>query len=284
MQQAELANRPGAIHRAVSSDGTEIAGRVHDQGPPLVLVHGGAGDGETAWQPLLPFLASHFACYTMSTRGRGLSADHPDHSLERLVQDVTAFVESIGEPVGIAGHSSGLALAAAARTAAIAAVAVYEPAVPALASQSAAREAEAIERMMAAASDNRLSEAARLFIEESGLFNDGEVAALAAANAYAVMAPNVPAWCQEMPEYGGAVTPPVLAQVNVPVLLLQGADTAPWFRESVHYVAEKLPDATVVTIPGAGHLGPRLAPEPVARALIPFFTSVNQPDRTEIAS
>jgi pimeloyl-ACP methyl ester carboxylesterase len=272
------------IHRAVSGDGTEIAGRVHGQGPSLVLVHGGAGDGETAWRPLLPFLAGRFTCYTMSTRGRGLSAGHPDHSLERLVEDVTAFAESIGEPVGIVGHSSSLALAAAARTGAIAAVAVYEPAVPALASQDAADEEAAIERMMGAAGENRLEEAARIFCEESGLFNQEEVAALRAAGAYETMAPNVPAWCQEMPEYAGAVDSSVLERVGVPVLLLQGADTAPWFRDSVRYVAARLRDATVVTIPGAGHMGPRLAPEPVARALVPFFTSVHQPGRRETAS
>ena len=57
-------------------------------------------------------------------------------------------------------------------------------------------------------------------------------------------------------------------------LLLQGADTAPWFRASVRDVAQKLHDATVVTVPGAGRLGPRLASEPVAEALIPFFTGV----------
>jgi len=33
--------------------------------------------------------------------GRGLSANHPDHSPKRLVEDITAFVDSIGEPVGL---------------------------------------------------------------------------------------------------------------------------------------------------------------------------------------
>jgi pimeloyl-ACP methyl ester carboxylesterase len=31
------------VQRAVSADGTEIAGHVFGQGPPLVLVHGGLG-------------------------------------------------------------------------------------------------------------------------------------------------------------------------------------------------------------------------------------------------
>jgi pimeloyl-ACP methyl ester carboxylesterase len=95
------------IHRAVSRDGTEIAGRVQGQGPPLVLIHGGLGDGDTAWLFLLPVLADHFTCYLMSTRGRGLSGKSTDQCRERHFEDVAAFAQSIGEPVGVVGHSSG---------------------------------------------------------------------------------------------------------------------------------------------------------------------------------
>jgi hypothetical protein len=42
------------IHRAVSADGTEIAGRVQGQGPALVLFHGGIGDGDIAWRRCCP--------------------------------------------------------------------------------------------------------------------------------------------------------------------------------------------------------------------------------------
>ena len=68
------------IHRAVSADGTEIAGRVQGLGPPLILVHGAYGDGEIAWKALLPYLTDRYSCYLPSTRGRGLSSDNPDHS------------------------------------------------------------------------------------------------------------------------------------------------------------------------------------------------------------
>ncbi len=59
------------IHAAVSDDGTKIAGRVQGRGSPLVLVHGGLGDGDVAWLFMLPFLVEHFTCYLLSTRGRG---------------------------------------------------------------------------------------------------------------------------------------------------------------------------------------------------------------------
>jgi pimeloyl-ACP methyl ester carboxylesterase len=39
----------GRVQVAISADGTEIVGRVRGQGPPLVLVHGGWGDGEGAY-------------------------------------------------------------------------------------------------------------------------------------------------------------------------------------------------------------------------------------------
>ena len=60
----------GRVQVAISADGTEIVGRVRGQGPPLVLVHGALGDGEVAYEALVPHLADRFTCYTPSTRGR----------------------------------------------------------------------------------------------------------------------------------------------------------------------------------------------------------------------
>ena len=60
----------GRVQVAISADGTEIVGRVRGQGPPMVLVHGGWGDGEVAYEALVPHLADRFTCYTPSTRPR----------------------------------------------------------------------------------------------------------------------------------------------------------------------------------------------------------------------
>lgn len=272
--------RSDRIQRALSRDGTDIVGRVHGSGPPLVLVHGGGGNGEFSWRFLLPFLTDRYTCYAMSTRGRGLSADSspPDHSIDRLIEDVAAFAESIGEPVGAVGHSSSIALAAAAQSAAISAVAVYEPGVAAVFRGDAIGMQDAIKRMIATAEEGRHADAARIFFENSGLFNGDEVAALAATRTYELMAPNVPAWCKEMPEYDAATTESVLARVGVPVLLLQGSRTAPWFAESVRYMERNLADARVAVVEGAGHMGPALAPEGVASELIRFFSLVQGGD------
>jgi pimeloyl-ACP methyl ester carboxylesterase len=117
------------VHRVTADDGVEIAGRVHGEGPPVVLVHGGLGSGETSYRFLAPLLQEHVTCYLVSMRGRGLSERHADQSRERFVRDVIAFIESIGEPVGLMGQSSGaiVALEAAARATSVSALALYEP-------------------------------------------------------------------------------------------------------------------------------------------------------------
>jgi pimeloyl-ACP methyl ester carboxylesterase len=265
------------IHRTTSHDGTAIAGRVEGTGPPLVLVHGGGGNGEFSWSALLPFLTDRFTCTTMSTRGRGLSAPAvaTDHRIDRLVDDVVAFAESLREPVGVVGYSSSITLAAAARSDAIAAVAVYEPGVAAVAPDDPARLADAVSRMMVAAAAGRRAEAVRIFFEDSGLFGIDEVAAFAASDAYGKMAENVPAWCLEMSEYAKATEASVLARVAVPVLLLRGSRTAPWFVDSIRSMQGSLADARVVEVEGAGHLGPALVPEGVAAHLARFFAAVH---------
>lgn len=134
-----------------------------------MLLHAGLGSGTLDWSFALPFLQERFTCYCMSMRGRGLSADHPDQSFERGVEDVVAFVESIGEPVGLAGPSGGamFVLGAAARSEAVAAVAACDPlAFELLTEEDEARLHDAVERMAGLAGEGRLEEAARDWVTE----------------------------------------------------------------------------------------------------------------------
>ena len=168
----------GRVQVAISADGTEIVGRVRGQGPPLVLVHGGWGDGEVAYDALVPHLDHRFTCYTPSTRGRGLSRDNPDHSVRRLIQDVTAFIDTIGEPVYLVGWS-GIEppLGAAIQNRAVSAVALFEGYVPPVAEQGdLVNLGTTIDRTAAAAANGRLADAARAFAPF--VLTDAERAAL----------------------------------------------------------------------------------------------------------
>ena len=272
------------IHRAVSANGTEIAGRVRGQGPALVLVHGAIGDGEVAWEALLPFLTDRFTCYTPSTRGRGLSADNPDHSPPRLVEDVTAFVDSIGEPVTLVGWSGSGAwvLGAAARRVSVAGVALHEPfVVSVLPEDDPANFGATLEQVGAAAADGRLADAVRAFA--AWVMTDDELTTLD-ADFYQRWGRSIPAMLhmiqQDMPYEGPRSTDPdVLAQIAAPVLLLRGQQTRldTFWADSVQHIAQHVTDPHVRELPGVGHFGPLLHPESIADELITFAESVRQP-------
>jgi pimeloyl-ACP methyl ester carboxylesterase len=272
------------LHRAVSADGTEIAGRVRGHGPPLILVHGGLGDGDLSWNSLLPYLTDRFTCYLMSTRGRGLSAEPspPDYSLERLVEDVVAFAESVGEPVGLVGHSLGgmLVLGAAARSPAVSVAAVYEPAVfEALSEEDAARFAEAGARMAEAANEGRLVDAVRSMIEVGA--TEDEMAALSASGHFEAFARYVPVALEEIKQAGESeaprpTAPSALGRITVPLLYLHGSPDRTWYIEGARYVAEHVADPRVVEIAEVGHFGHFLHPERFVEGLIGFFNATHE--------
>jgi pimeloyl-ACP methyl ester carboxylesterase len=90
-------------HYVTTTDGVTIGGTVHGQGRPLVFLQGIIGDGDLDWQALLPHLTDRYTCHLPSMRGRGLSCDHPDLGLGRVVDDFLIYVDSIGEPTGLVG-------------------------------------------------------------------------------------------------------------------------------------------------------------------------------------
>ena len=273
------------IHRAVSTDGTQIAGHVVGDGPALVLVHGGIGDGETAWGAMLPHLTDRFTCYLPSTRGRGMSADDPDHSPPRLEDDVTAFIDSIGEPAHVVGWSGSGAwvLGAAARSDAVAAVALYEPAlIPLMAEADLAETLSTMQQVGAAAANGRLVEAVRTFA--AWICTDREKAALAQTSFDSVWAPLVPAMLRFVQQDGAYDGPrstdsEALARITVPVLVLTGQQTrlGPFFSATAEFIAKHVDRSQLWELPGAGHFAPVLAPQSVADELITFFEPARQP-------
>jgi pimeloyl-ACP methyl ester carboxylesterase len=272
------------VHKAVSADGTEIVGRAQGRGSALVLVHGGIGDGEVAWEAMLPHLVDRFTCYLPSTRGRGLSGDNPDHSPARLEEDVTAFVDSIDEPAFVVGWSGSGAwvLGAAARSESVAAVAAYEPFVVSLMRDGdVALTSATMEKVGMAAAGGRLEDAARAFA--GWICNDGEIAALEKTDFYDRWATRVPAMLQFVQadaSYAGPrpTDPEALATVRVPVLLMRGGQTAlrAFVADATRHIATHVPDSQVRELPGAGHFAPVIQPERVALELIQFFESVGR--------
>lgn len=266
------------IHRATSNDGTEIVGRVHGDGPPLVFFHGGMTDGEHAWNGMLPYLTEYFTCYLPSMRGTGLSADHDDLRPERHMEDLAAFIDSVGEPVGLIGHSTGgtFAFGAVQRGANVSAMATYEPAVFEFweEGEDAERYHEAVVSMGEAATEGRMADGARDLL--SVFSNDDEIAVMEEEGHFEHAGQFVPktlAFFEQAPETEAPNPndPSELSRVTIPVLLLYGAESTTAHTDSVYYLDEQLPNSQVHEIAGIGHMAPELGSEAVSEVFIEFF-------------
>jgi pimeloyl-ACP methyl ester carboxylesterase len=267
------------IHRADSADGTQIAGRVAGNGPPLVFFHGGMTDGEYAWSGILPYLTDQFTCYLPSMRGTGLSADHPDQRPERHMEDLAAFIDSIGEPVGLFGHSSGgmYGFGAVQQGANVAAMTTYEPAVFEFwqEGEDAERFQKAVGSMAQAADEGRLADGARDLL--SVFSNEEEISVMEEEGHFVHAGQYVPKLLQIFEqgpetEAPNPNDPPELSRVDIPVLLMYGTKSTDAHIESVHFLDEHLPNSQVKDFSGLGHMAPELGSKRVADALTKFFT------------
>ena len=270
-------------HYVTTTDGVAIGGTVHGQGPPLVLLQGIIGDGDLDWQALLPHLVDRFTCHLPNIRGRGLSGDHPDLSIDRVVEDFLTYVDSLPQQPGLVGWSGGAnqALAVAARSDAVAAVAAFEPVANSLMDeQERAALGAAVARMGELAAEGSLADAVRAFAGYP--FNDEDIAAAEDAGYFEATgryAATMLSFFQQLREHQGPLPddPVVLGAVFAPVLVLHGSETKPFMATSVRHVADNVPDATVEQIPGAGHAAPLTHPQELAEALVGFFASDQQP-------
>ena len=258
----------GRVHEAVSYDGTRIIGRIAGQGPPLVLVHGGLGDGEVGFRFLLPFLVEHFTCYTPSTRGRGLSDDHPDHSRQRHFEDIAAFIESIGEPAYVFGHSMGgvWAIGGAALAAPLVrGLAPYEPGVPV---PGWAPSLETQTHLFSVMAEGRMDEAVRIMVRDVIRLNEDEQEFFLSSPALDIAIRNLPVAARDAEGLNHPIDDIRLARLTMPVVLLTGGRSGQHFKEAIRLVAQRIDGAVVVQIDDAGHMGPALHPEQVAIELI----------------
>jgi pimeloyl-ACP methyl ester carboxylesterase len=269
-------------HYVTTTDGVTIGGTVHGQGPPLVFLQGIIGDGDLDWQALLPHLTDRYTCHLPSMRGRGLSGDHPDLGLGRVVDDFLTYVDSIGEPTGLTGWSGGgtWALAVAAQSDAVSAVAPFEPGVLSLMDeQEQAAFGDALARMGGLAAEGRLTAAVRAFL--GWPLNDDEIAVAEDAGYVEAAGRYVPNLLNLLQQAMGAedpfADPAMLGAIQAPVAVLLGSDTKPFFTTSARYVTDHVPNARIHEISGVGHAAPLTHPEALAEALTEFFTPAQQP-------
>jgi pimeloyl-ACP methyl ester carboxylesterase len=270
-------------HYVTTTDRVTIGGAVHGQGPPLVFLQGVVGDGDIDWNRMVEHLSGRFTCHLPSQRGRGLSGDHPDLSSARQADDILTYIDSIGEPTGLVGWSGGgyHALAVAAQSDAVTAVAPFEPGILSVMDEQAqVALGDAIARTGELAAEGRLTAAVRAFL--AWPFYDEEIAVaedagyVEAAGRYV---PNLLNLLQQAMESEDPAADPaaVLGAISAPVVVLLGSDTKPFFTASARHVVDHVPNARVHEIPGVGHAAPLTHPEALAEALLALLAPARQP-------
>ena len=106
----KVISRAGFIGKqAILPDRTLLNyGEGPDNGPPLFLIHGQAGDWKDYWK-VLPELSKHYHVFAIDCHGHGKSSKNPEkYYAVSMGNDFIWFIENvIGEPVVVSGHSSG---------------------------------------------------------------------------------------------------------------------------------------------------------------------------------
>lgn len=269
-------------HYVTTSDGVTIGASVHGDGPPLVFLQGVIGDGDLDWGRVAEHLSDRFTCHLPSMRGRGLSGDHPDLSVDRLVDDVLTYIDSLGSSPGLVGWSlgAGVSLLVAARSDAISAVAPLDPlAVSQMDEQEQAALGGAVARASELAAQGELTAAVRAFADYP--LNEKDIAVAEETGYFEASARYVPdllSFFGQLMEDDGPPPddPSVLRDISVPMLVLYGSDTTSFGEFSARHVGEQVPTARVHEVPGAGHTAPLTHPAELAEVLAESFASAGQ--------
>ncbi len=262
-----------------SRDGASIAWWRSGQGTPLVLVHGTTAD-HTEWMMAAPVLEQSFSVYTFDRRGRSESTDGDGYSLGREVEDLVALVGGIEGRVALLGHSYGgiVALAAAPLLAEkLSHLILYEPPID---RPIAPGQLQRLDDLLAA---NRREELIEEFALNVGRVPPAELEFVKSMESewegMVARAATVPREMREVDRF--ALDADRLADVGVPVLLLQGADSHPDLVIGNAAVKAALPASRSALFAGQQHLAHVFAPDLFAAEVLRFVGAEGERGATE---
>jgi pimeloyl-ACP methyl ester carboxylesterase len=237
-----------------SKDGTPIAYWQCGQEPPLVLVHGRAAD-HGRWAPVLPAFEEHFTICAVDRRGRGGSADPEDYyAIEREFKDISAVVDSLGEPTILLGHSYGAlcALEAPLLTTNVPKLVLYEPGIEVAGEQIYPQEV--IERLEALLEVGDREGVVATFMREVAGLPPETVEYMRSQRAWQALvaaAHTIPRELRAGKAY--SFDPERFRDLGAPTLLLSGGESPAALGKATEAVEETLSDSRIVVVAGQGH-------------------------------
>ena len=249
---------------ATSDDETPIRYHSYGFGPPVVLVHGAVSTWED-YRTVGDHLADEHQVVLIERRGYGSPDPGGPATFAQDGKDICAVLAALDAPAVLFGHSAGALAALHAAdgdrrrgTAAVSHLCVYEPA--------GAASIALLDRFHALRAEDPAEALATFIAAGSDASEDQLVAAF-----------RQPAWADKLRLVDGVqrdltaqvAYPPGTdwSQLDLPTRVLLGERTHGELSRRAHALAQTMPQAELVTLPGQGHLAHMLAPELLAQTL-----------------
>jgi pimeloyl-ACP methyl ester carboxylesterase len=257
-----------------SADGTTIAFDRYGDGRPVILIGGAYNDRSTVAGLAEAISSGDVGAVTYDRRGRGASTNNDsEFDPERELEDLSVMIEALGGSASVFGHSSGavLALEAAMQRLPIERLAVYEPSYMVDGTRPFP-PADIDERLCALVREERRDDAVVLFFTEAVGLATATVEGMRAAPVWGSLA----AFAHTLPydlavHHGYRLPTGRLAELELPLLALDGGESFPWIRATARAVAQTVPGARHLTLEGEDH-GVLQHPEALRRELVEFFS------------
>jgi pimeloyl-ACP methyl ester carboxylesterase len=265
--------RDERTRQVISRDGTAIAYERSGAGPALILVDGAFCSRAFGPSPKLArLLAERFTVYTYDRRGRGQSGDTQPYAKEREIEDLAALIEQAGGTAFLVGLSSGgaLALEAAASGLSVTKVVAFEPPyVYEGTPRGGPEHAQNLEALLAAGD----RAGAVTYFMRTMVGAPAPVVLVMRSMPWVwrklkAVAHTLPYDAAIMGEY--KVPKARLAAIKIPALAVYGSKTDARLQTATRAVAEAIPRAQHLSLPGQTH---NVKPAALAPAVAEFFTA-----------
>jgi pimeloyl-ACP methyl ester carboxylesterase len=252
-------------------NGNPVPVREMGSGRAVLLVHGYPLDG-AMWSGVARLLSEQFRVFKPDLPGRGDTPPATTPGVEAYADFLEAVLAEVSPPVGVAGFSMGGYVALALmkrRPEKVRALALVDTRAAADTEAGRAARDEAIvvarekgvEAIAEAMLPKLLSAAAlsnRDMVERVRRIMLRQPPETVAADLAAMR--------------DRADSTPFLREISVPTRVVVGEEDAISPPQEAQTIADAIPGADCVVIPGAGHLAPVERPRAVAAALAPFFS------------
>ena len=240
----------------VEHDGARIWYATYGSGPPVILLHGGLGHSGNWGYQVPALVGAGYRAVVIDSRGHGRSTrDARPFTYELMASDVVAVMDALRiEKAALVGWSDGactalvLASKAPARVAGVFFFACnMDP--------SGAKEITEFTPILRRCFNRHMQDYARLS---------------ATPDQFDAFSEAVGLMQRTQPNYSAHD----LAQISVPVAIVQSEHDEFIKREHAEYLARSIPNAEFVLLPGVSHFAPLQRPEQFNTAMLAFLGKV----------